>query len=116
MAAARFDAKALIAHFGDETLVAELAELLLAHAFNQVDAVHDAIAAGDPLALTSSAHKLKGSLGTFRADSVTVLVIRLESMGRTGVLDGAADLARQLDAEVHALCDSARDWLRGRAA
>ncbi len=116
MADATFDADALIAEFGDESLIAELAQLLLSHADDQLAAVHTAIACGDALALKSAAHKIKGGMGTFGAAPVTRLAMQLEALGRDGRLAEAAPLAAQLDGEVRALCSSAREWLARRAA
>ena len=116
MPTARFDAEALIREFGDEGLIAELAELLLAHVDEQLAAVHSAIAAGSGAGLKSAAHKIKGGIGTFGASAVTSLAMELEVIGRHGQLDGADVLASRLDAEVRALCDQARLWLESRAA
>jgi HPt (histidine-containing phosphotransfer) domain-containing protein len=113
---ARFNAEALIVEFGDEGLIAELAQLLLAHVDEQLAAVHAAVAAGSGTALKSAAHKIKGGMGTFGAQAVTSLAMELEAIGRDGRLDGADVLASRLDAEVRALCEEARLWLEGRAA
>ena len=116
MADARFDADALIAEFGDETLIAELAQLLLDHADEQLGALHAAIADGNASALKSAAHKIKGGMGTFGATAVTKLAMALEAIGRDGRLSDAPPMAAALDAEVRALCESARVWLADRAA
>ena len=115
MADTRFDADALIAEFGDEGLVAELAEILLAHADEQIGAVHTAIATGNAGALKSAAHKIKGGVGTFGAAPVTNLAMALEALGREERLVEAPPLAARLDSEMKALCDGARLWLSARA-
>ncbi len=115
MADARFDADALIVEFGDEALVAELAELLLTHVDAQLGAVHTAIAEGNAGALKSAAHKIKGGMGTFGAEPVTSAAVALEQLGREGRLDEARRLAETLETEVRALCASARAWLDTRA-
>lgn len=116
MAQARFDADALIAEFGDETLIAELAQLLLQHVDDQLNAVHTAIHSGNAPALKSAAHKIKGGMGTFGASPVVKLAVALEAVGRDGRMAEAPVLAEELNVEVRALCDSARDWLATRAA
>ncbi len=114
MADARFDAQALIAEFGDESLIAELAQLLLDHANDQLAAIHTAITDGNPSALKSAAHKIKGGMGTFGATPIVTLAMALEALGRDSRLTDAVPLAAELDTEVRALCDSARLWLASR--
>src|SRR5262245_44742941 len=116
MADSRFDPEALIAEFGDEDLIAELAQLLLEHADAQIGAVHTAIADGNAAALKSAAHKIKGGVGTFGAAPLTKLAFALEELGRDGKVAGAEMLAAQLDSELKALCEGARSWLSARAA
>jgi len=114
MATSQFNATALVAEFKDESLIAELAHLLLAHVDDQLNAVHTAVASSDGPALKSAAHKIKGGMGTFGAADVTKLAFALETLGREGRLDDAPALAARLDEEVRALCDSARSWLAER--
>lgn len=116
MAEARFDADALIAEFGDESLIAELAALLLEHVDDQLNAVNTAIETGNAAALKSAAHKIKGGMGTFGALPVTKLAMALEAIGRDGRMADAPPLASELNREVRALCESARTWLSSRAA
>jgi|CXWL01.1.fsa_nt_gi protein-histidine pros-kinase len=116
MAEARFDIDALMSEFDDESLIAELAQLLLDHAGDQLGAVHNAIASGNAPALKSAAHKIKGSIGIFGATSVTNLAMTLENMGRAGNVSEAGTLAAELSHEVRALCEGASAWLIGRAA
>ena len=116
MAPAAFNATRLIEEFGDETLIVELAQLLLAHVDEQLGAVSSAIETGNAPALKSAAHKIKGGMGTFGAPTVIALASALESLGREGRLDLAPELSSRLREEVIALCDSAREWLASRAA
>jgi len=116
MAEATFDADVLIAEFGDEVLIAELAQLLLTHVDDQLNAVAAAIESGNGPALKSAAHKIKGGMGTFGASPVVKLATTLEAMGRDDRLEGAAPLAAALSEEIKALCDGARTWLANRRA
>jgi len=116
MTDAHFNADALFAEYGDESLIEELAVLLLEQADGQLIAVHNAIARGDARSLMAAAHKIKGGMGTFRVTSVTHLALALEALGRNDRLAEAAPLAAQLDRDIRTLCDSARVWLAGRAA
>jgi len=114
MADVLFNASALIAEFGDEALIADLAQTLLDHAEEQLGAVHAAVASGNASALKSAAHKIKGGMGTFTTTSVVGPATALEAIARTGRVSGAEPLATQLDSEVRALCESARVWLASR--
>lgn len=111
-----FDADAMIAEYGDETLVRELAQLFLDTAASQMDAVHVAVAAADGPALKASAHRLRGAVSTFGATAATEVAQRLEMLGLQNNLAPAADLAAQLDAEIQALCAGAQVWLVEHAA
>ena len=59
-----------------------------------------AVAAGDPRRLQRAAHTLKGALGNFSARIPMDLALKLEVLGKNGVLAGAeagcADLEREL--------------------
>ena len=57
----------LLQEYGDETLVRDLARLLVDTTPAQIDAVRTAVGAGDGAALRAAAHKLRGSLEIGRA-------------------------------------------------
>jgi HPt (histidine-containing phosphotransfer) domain-containing protein len=106
-----FDASHLLREYGDETLVRDLAQLLLETTPAQVDAVRTAVETGDGVALRAAAHKLRGSIVSFGMPEAVETAKRLEMMGAAGDLNGADELARRLAADVQLLNDSARAWL-----
>ena len=110
-----FDAVLLLREYGDEGLVRDLAQLLVETAPAQVDAVTQAVAAGDGDALRTAAHKLRGSITPFGAREAAETARKLELMAAEGQLSGADALSRALVADVQLLCDSARAWLESRA-
>lgn len=116
MIKASFNADAMLAEYGDETLVRELARLFLETAGGQMDAIHAAVAAADATALKASAHRLRGAVSTFGASAATDLAQRIEVLGMHNTLQTAGDLAAQLDAEIVALCAGAQIWLGEHAA
>jgi CheY-like chemotaxis protein len=87
----------ILAHFdGDADLVRELAEIFLKECPKYLRDIHGAISAGDANALQRSAHSLKGSLGNFSTKGAHSSVLQLETLGRAGSLDGAAEILRTL--------------------
>ena len=111
-----FDPRALLDQYGDETLVRELAQLLIETVPLQVDAVRSAVAAADGPALRAAAHKLRGSIGPFGMPQAVETARQLEAMATAGSLDGADSLSRALAADVQSLRDSAKAWLEAGAA
>ena len=111
-----FNGPALLAEYGDEELVAELAQLFLDTAASQMEAIRGAVDRLDAAALKAAAHRLRGALATFGAVSATELSFALESQAATGDLSAAAELAARLDAEMQALCAGAGSWLAEHAA
>ena len=85
-----FDPRALLDEYGDETLVRELAQLLIETVPLQIEAVRSAVATGDSSALRAAAHKLRGSIGPFGMPDA------VETARNPG--DGAFDRLRQIPA------------------
>ena len=110
-----FDAGTLMREYGDEGLVRDLAQLLVDTTPAQVDAVQQAIAAGDGAALRTAAHKLRGSIVAFGIPAAVEAARALEEMGSSGNLSGADALGRALVTDVKSLRDSAQAWLDGNA-
>ena len=109
-----FDPRVLLDEYGDETLVRDLAKLLVETVPVQVDAVRSAVDARDGSALRAAAHKLRGSIVSFGVPETVDTARRLEAIGASGDLGGADILVPQLAADVHSLCTSARAWLDSR--
>ncbi|MEQ1575812.1 MAG: Hpt domain-containing protein [Vicinamibacterales bacterium] len=114
--AAQFNGNALLAEYGDESLVAELAQLFLESASSQMDAILGAVERNDAEALRAAAHRLRGAVATFGADSAAQWSYALESMATDGDLRGARDLASRLQVDMRSLCDGASAWVAGHIA
>lgn len=80
-----------------------MAALFLTECPRQLNAVRQAVAAGDAKALEQSAHLLRGSVGNFVATEATAAAARLEAFGRSGDLSLATDALRALEAAVDRL-------------
>jgi HPt (histidine-containing phosphotransfer) domain-containing protein len=111
-----FDAVLLLQEYGDETLVRDLARLLVDTTPAQIDAVRTAVGAGDGAALRAAAHKLRGSLVAFGVPDAVEAARKLETMAASGDLAGADAVSRELVAGVQLLRASAKAWLDAGAA
>jgi HPt (histidine-containing phosphotransfer) domain-containing protein len=88
---------------GDPELLARLVEICLAELPAYRGRIAAAIAASDSNGLLHAAHSMKGMLGTVAAHDGEVFALRLEKMGRSGELAGAAEMLLNLDRELDAL-------------
>jgi HPt (histidine-containing phosphotransfer) domain-containing protein len=109
-----FDAATLLDEYGDETLVRDLAQLLVDTTPAQLDAVRNAVGRGDAVALRAATHKLRGSIVPFGMHDAVAAARKLEAMAATGDLSEAETLSHELAAGVQALRDSAQAWLSAR--
>ena len=94
----------------DPVLLAEVVQIFLDDAPVALENAARAITDADLPALEAAAHRLKGSLSTMGATSVAETANRLETMGREGVLAGAAELCEELTREVDVTRESLRVW------
>ena len=106
-----FDPQPLVAEYGDEALVRELAQLFVDTAESQLDNIFTAIEAAAAVALRGAAHRLRGSVGTFGVPPATELALSLEHMGAAGAIAGARPVAEQLAEAVRRFCAQASAWL-----
>ncbi|MGL4553196.1 MAG: PAS domain-containing protein, partial [Gemmataceae bacterium] len=81
---------------GDRELLRELIDLFLADVPGQASGLSAAIASGDAETVYRLAHTLKGAVATFAAEPARAAAMELETIGRSGKLDGAADAWRTL--------------------
>ncbi len=102
-----FDRAAALAKVeGDGELLRTMIRLFDAQAGKLLPEIRAAGARGDGDALERSAHKIKGSMGTFGAARATEAALRLETMGRDGRLAGTEIHIAELEREVGRLRES----------
>jgi signal transduction histidine kinase/CheY-like chemotaxis protein/HPt (histidine-containing phosphotransfer) domain-containing protein len=65
----------------------------------ELEQIRSAVAVGDPAALLQGAHRLKGSALNLGCQAMAETASELESIGRTGKVDGAEALVARLDRE-----------------
>ena len=104
--------EALKAVRGDRQLLDVVVETALEEAPRLIEAIHAAVAAGDPPALRLAAHTLKGSIRYFGQGPAYHLAGRLEQMGREGQWEGAAEILAALEGEIAQVTSVLIDYQR----
>ena len=84
----------------DSDFLGELASLYLDDAPSRLAAIREAIATDDPETLASAAHALKSSSGNVGAMRMRDLASSLESVGKSGTIDGAQAMLDEASAEL----------------
>jgi PAS domain S-box-containing protein len=82
---------------GDAKLLMEIVALFLDDSPKLLAEIREAIARGDSLRLERAAHRLKGSAGSFCAQAVYQVALRLEEMGREKDLHHAVEACTELE-------------------
>jgi two-component system sensor histidine kinase/response regulator len=109
------DEAAVLAYVGgDRELLGELLAIFLEDGPGQLQALRDAVAGTDPVALMRAAHTLSGSLRVLGATAALALVGRLEALGRESRLEGAAALLDRLEPELERVRGAATEAIAGR--
>ncbi len=91
---------------GDRQLLAELVNIFLDECPKMLGQIQDAIRDGDGEALWKASHTLKGSVGNFAAPAAFEAALRLEKIGRAGVIAEAEAALLELEAELETLRES----------
>lgn len=86
-----------------------MAALFLTECPRQLDAVRQAVVAGDAKKLEQATHLLRGSLGNFVAAEASAAAARLEALGRSGDLSVATDALSALETAMERLTAALRE-------
>jgi len=109
-----FDTRETLARMdGDWDLFREVVGIFAADSHTMMALIGDAIEQQDPAGLNRAAHTLKGALSNFGARAPLALVHKLETLGKKGNLDGAAENFALLETELERLRE-ALDRYAGR--
>jgi CheY-like chemotaxis protein len=93
-----FDVAAFVRrNMGDLDLSREVAGMFVDHRPEYIQAIRTALAAGDAVGLTQSAHKLKGSAANISLSLLSETAHLIESSAEAGDLGNAAQLLAELD-------------------
>ena len=88
---------------GDEDVFSELVAIFLTEGPKSLARVQRGVSSGDPKAITEAAHALKGSLSILAANDAVDAAQTVETLGRSGDLQGAQEAAAALAVEVRRL-------------
>ncbi|MCS7259837.1 MAG: Hpt domain-containing protein [Anaerolineae bacterium] len=88
---------------GDETLLAELMDMLLDQIETGITHLAEAIERGDARGVEQTAHTLKGASASLGAERFRQCAFQLEQLGRRGDLSDAADVLTRLREEAQLL-------------
>ena len=88
---------------GDRELLDELAATFIAEVPSWIASLRTAVESGQAEAVFRVSHGVTGAVGYFRAAGARQRAADLETMGRSGRLDGAAALLGLLEADLLAL-------------
>jgi len=87
----------------DTGLLAELIDIFLTDTPPRLTAIRMAFDAGQPQALARESHALKSSAAQLGARTLSECCKQLETKGREGTLDGAAELVARLPGDFEAV-------------
>lgn len=96
---------------GDRQLLGELAELFRTTVPELLTEIHDGVAAADHHRVRLAAHRLKGMAGNFGAAATMAAAAHLETLADSPSMNGFADAAQELVAEVDRLLKALADQL-----
>src|SRR6266516_5187268 len=89
---------------GEPDIVQELAEAFQFETPPLLEALRQAVAEGQPEQLKRAAHNLRGSSNNLGARTMAALSAELETIGKHGTVEGAAELVTRLEQEYLRIC------------
>ena len=94
-------------------LFGSLVEIFTAESRIQMAKIEESIISADPSGLDNSAHSFKSSLSTLGALNASVFANQLEQLGKTGSVEGAAEIFEKLKMEQEKVTDyfESRQWV-----
>jgi len=91
---------------GEPDIVQELAEAFQFETPPLLQVLRQAVAEGQPEPLKRAAHNLKGSSNNLGARMMAALSVELETIGKRGTVEGAAELITRLEQEYQRVCQA----------
>jgi CheY-like chemotaxis protein len=91
---------------GEPDIVRELAQAFQFETPPLLQALHEAVTKKQLEQLRRIAHNLKGSSNNLGARRMAALSAELETLGRNGTIEGAAELVARLEQEYHRVCQA----------
>ncbi len=94
---------------GDKGFLMEVLNGFLDNVRSQIETIHKAISDGDAEVVRKEAHSIKGGAANLCADKLSRIVLELEDIGKSGLLEGGTEVLERLERELHRLEVYARD-------
>jgi HPt (histidine-containing phosphotransfer) domain-containing protein len=91
---------------GEPDIMQELAEAFQFETPPLLEALRQAVAEGQPGQLRRAAHNLKGSSQNLGARTMAALSAELETIGKSGTVEGVAGLVTRLEQEYQRVCQA----------
>jgi len=98
---------------GEPDIVQELAEAFQFETPPLLEALRQAVAEGQPEQLKRAAHNLKGSSHNLGARTMAALSAELETIGKSGTVEGVAELVTRLEQEYQRVCQALATEIAG---
>ncbi len=100
---------------GDKALLMEMLTLFVDDSPLYWEEMKQAAQQGDPAALASASHSLKGMVGSLGADSAFETALKLENMGRNCDLNGVEEALRQMESELNIVVNALQCYMKEAA-
>ena len=97
--------------FGSLDTLASLVDVFLEDGPRLLQVLREAVQIGDAAALRLNAHSLKSNSATFGADTLRSLCAEMETMGKLGQMEGAAEKLALAEAEYERVSLALTRWL-----
>jgi|ERR1043165_2632971 HPt (histidine-containing phosphotransfer) domain-containing protein len=96
---------------GDPAILLELAVMFLEESARQLSAIEQAMSAGKSEEMQFAAHRLRGGLAIFGADSALQAAAAVEMIGLSKRMENAPDGVARLKTELAQTADDVRDLI-----
>lgn len=95
--------KALAENEGDQAFLTTILDGFLKRAKTQMQTLRQALSSGDAETVREEAHAIKGGSGILRANALSGVALELETMGRSGTLEGGLEVFERMERALHLL-------------
>jgi two-component system, sensor histidine kinase and response regulator len=95
--------KALAEYEGDQAFLTTVLNGFLERAKTQMQTLRQALSSGDAETVREEAHAIKGGSGILMADALSGAALELETMGRSGTLEGGFEVFERMERELRLL-------------
>ena len=95
--------KALAENEGDQAFLTTILDGFLKRAKTQMQTLRQALSSGDAETVREEAHAIKGGSGILMANALSGVALELETMGRSGALEGGLEVFERMERELRLL-------------